>query len=159
MDAHVNHIKARMNHPVFVNSGAMAILQAFGALAHDSPIPDGFLELVYLRASQINGCSACVDGHPRLARKYGETDERLFAVAAWRDAPYFSDAERAALALTEAVTRLSDREDPVPDAIWNEAAKHYNEQELSGLLFAIASINVWNRLNVATRQPAGAWKP
>lgn len=159
MNAHVKPIKARMNHPAYVNPAAMAALQAVGGLAHDSPIPDGFLELIYLRASQINGCSACVDGHPRLAKKYGETDERLFAVAAWREAPYFTDAERAALALTEAVTRLSDREDAVPDAIWDEAARHYNEEELSGLLFAIASINIWNRLNVATRQPAGAWKP
>lgn len=88
-------------------------------------------------------------------KKTGETDERLFAVAAWRDAPYFSDAERAALALTEAVTRLSDRADPVPDEIWNEAARHYDEQALGALLLAIALINVWNRLNVATRQVAG----
>ena len=159
MDAQVNHLKARMNHPVFVNPRAMEALQAFSALGQDSTIPDGFLELVYLRASQINGCAACVDGHPRLAKKYGESDERLFAVAAWREAPYFSAAERAALALTEAMTRLADREDPVPDAIWNEVTKHYDEKELSALLFAIASINVWNRLNVATRQPAGQWKP
>jgi alkylhydroperoxidase family enzyme len=87
----------------------------------------------------------------------GETTERLFTVAAWRDAPYFTDAERAALALTEAVTRLSDREDPVPDEIWNEAAKHYDERELAGLVLAISLINVWNRLNVSTRQVAGEW--
>jgi alkylhydroperoxidase family enzyme len=96
--------------------------------------------------------------HPRLAKKAGETDERLFAVAAWREAPYFSDAERAALALTEALTRLSDRADPVPDAVWNEADKHFNEPELAALILAIANINVWNRLNVAVRQPAGVWK-
>jgi AhpD family alkylhydroperoxidase len=148
-----------MNHPAFTNPRAMEALQALSVLAQDSNIPDGFLELVYLRASQINGCGACVDGHPRLAKKYGETDERLFAVSAWREAPYYSEAERAALALTEAVTRLNDREDAVPDAVWNEAAKHYNEKDLGALLLAIASINVWNRLNVATRQPAGQWKP
>jgi len=98
----------------------------------------------------------CAVQHPRIARKLGETDDRLFAVAAWRDAPYFSGAERAALALTEAVTRMSDRADPVPDEIWDEAARHYDETELAGLVLAIASINVWNRLNVATRQVAGA---
>lgn len=90
-------------------------------------------------------------------RQAAETDERLFALAAWRDTPYFSDAERAALALTEAVTRLSDRPDPVPDEIWDEAAKHYQERALAGLLLAIATINVWNRLNVSTRQIAGEW--
>jgi alkylhydroperoxidase family enzyme len=93
----------------------------------------------------------------RFMKKSGETDERLFAMAAWRDAPYFSDAERAALELTEAVTRLSDRPDPVPDEIWDEAARHYGEHELAGLLTAIAVINVWNRLNAATRQVAGEW--
>jgi alkylhydroperoxidase family enzyme len=101
----------------------------------------------------------CVDGHPRLLKKAGETDERILAVAAWRDTPYFSDAERAALALAEAVTRLSDRPDPVPDEIWEEAARHYEERQLAALILSIASINVWNRLNVATRQVAGQWKP
>jgi AhpD family alkylhydroperoxidase len=120
-------------------------------------VPSTTLELIHLRASQINGCSVCVDMHARDLRKAGESDERLFAVAAWRDAPYFTDAERAALALTEAVTRISDREDPVPDEIWNEVARHYDERALAALLIAIANINVWNRLNVATRQVAGAW--
>lgn len=96
--------------------------------------------------------------HAKLAKKASETDERLFAVAAWRDAPYFSDAERAALALTEALTRISDRADPVPDDIWNEADKQFDEAELAALILAIANINVWNRLNVAVRQPIGAWK-
>ena len=113
------------------------------------------LELISLRASQINGCGVCAVQHPRLARKLGETDDRLFALAAWRDAPYFTDAERAALALTEATTRLSDTADPVPDEIWDEAARHYDERALAALVLAIAGINVWNRLNVATRQVAG----
>ena len=117
------------------------------------------VELVCLRASQINGCSVCVDGHPRVARKLGETDERLFAVVGVAGAPYFTDAERAALALTEAVTRLADREDPVPDHIWAAAAAHYDDKQLAGLVLAIANINVWNRLNAATRQVAGDWKP
>ncbi|HEU4405730.1 MAG TPA: hypothetical protein VFS43_10600 [Polyangiaceae bacterium] len=96
-----------------------------------------------------------------MLKKAGETDERLFSVAAWRDAPYFSEAERAALALTEAVTRLSDRADPVPDEVWAEAARHYDEPALAALLVAIAAVNVWNRFNVATRQVAGsarAWE-
>ena len=152
-------MQARMNNPAMLVPKAMQALQAVGALTQNSGLKEGLLELVYLRASQINGCSVCVDGHPRLAKKAGETDERLFAVAAWRDSPYFTDAERAAFALTEAVTRLSDRTDPVPDEIWNEAAKHYDEPMLAMLLIAIANINVWNRLNVATRQPAGVWKP
>jgi AhpD family alkylhydroperoxidase len=122
-------------------------------------VPAKTLALIHMRASQINGCSVCIDGGFRKAKKAGETDERLFAVAAWRHAPYFSDAERAALALTEAVTRLADRSDPVPDDIWNEAARHHDERALAGLLIAIATVNVWNRLNVATAQPAGEWKP
>jgi AhpD family alkylhydroperoxidase len=109
---------------------------------------------VHLRASQINGCGVCVDMHWREARKAGETDERMFAVAAWRETPYFTDAERAALALTEAVTRLADRPDAVSDEVWNEAARHYDERGLATLLAAIVTINAWNRLNVATRQIA-----
>jgi AhpD family alkylhydroperoxidase len=135
----------------------MTALQTLGGLTKQA-LPEKLLELVHLRASQINGCSACVDMHPRIAKKAGETDERLFAVSAWRETPYFSDAERAALALTEALTRLSDRSDPVPDPVWNEADKHFKEPELAALILAIANINVWNRLNVAVRQPAGVWK-
>jgi AhpD family alkylhydroperoxidase len=146
-----------MNHPAMVVPDAMKSLQALGEITKLG-LPEKLLELVHLRASQINGCSACVDMHPKLAKKAGETDERLFAVAAWRDTPYFSDAERAALALTEALTRISDRADPVPDPIWNEADKQFDEAELAALILAIANINVWNRLNIAVRQPAGVWK-
>jgi AhpD family alkylhydroperoxidase len=110
-----------------------------------------------LRASQINGCSFCVDMGARQMKKCGETDERVFAVAAWREAPYYSDAERAALALAEAVTRLSDRPDPVPDPVWDEAARHYDEKALAAILLMIATTNVFNRLNVSVKQPAGAW--
>lgn len=152
-------MQARMKNPALMVPEAMTALQAFGASIHQSNLSPKTLELVHLRASQINGCSVCVDGHVRIAKKAGETDERLFAVAAWRDTPYFNEAERAALALTEALTRISDRPDPVPDDIWNEAARNYDEDELANLLLAIANINVWNRLNVATRQPAGLWKP
>jgi len=122
-----------------------------------TPVPQATLELVHLRASQLNGCSACADSGWRTARKAGETDERIFAVAAWREAPYFTEAERAALALAEAVTRLSDRADPVPDEIWDQAARHYDERGLAALILMIATTNFFNRLNVSTRQPAGAW--
>jgi AhpD family alkylhydroperoxidase len=148
--------KARMSNPAMVVPDAMQALHALGASAEKGGVPSRTLGLVHLRASQINGCSLCVDGGSRNAKKAGETDERLFAVAAWRDAPYFTDAERAALALTEAVTRLSDRADPVPDEIWEEAARHYDEPALAALIISIALINVWNRLNVTTRQVVGS---
>jgi AhpD family alkylhydroperoxidase len=151
-------LQARMSNPAFVVPEAMPALQALSTAVHKSGIPATTLELVHLRASQINGCGVCLDGHAQMARKLGETDQRLFTVAAWRDAPYFTDAERAALALTEVITRISDQSDPVPDEVWNDAAKHYDEPELGALVLAIASINVWNRLNVATRQVAGEWK-
>ena len=151
-------LKARMNNPVMIIPEAMQALLALGASAKKGGVPARTLELVELRASQINGCSVCVDMHSRDLKKDGESDERIFAVAAWRDNPSFDEAERAALELTEAVTRLSDRPDPVPDEIWDEAAQHYDEKALATLLIAIANINVWNRLNVAVQQPVGAWK-
>jgi AhpD family alkylhydroperoxidase len=148
-----------MGNPAVVLPEAMQALMALSDVPLKVGLSPKLLELVSLRASQINGCGVCVDGHPRIARKLGETDERLFAVSAWREAPYFSDSERAALALTEAVTRLSDRADPVPDEIWDEATRHFDGKSLAALVIAIANINVWNRLNVATRQIAGEWKP
>lgn len=147
-------MQARIRTVTTVIPAAMKALTALHVAAEGNGIPPATLGLVQLRASQINGCSVCVDLHPRLMRQAGETDERLFAVAAWRDSPYFTQEERAALALTEAVTRINDREDPVPDDIWDDAAKHYDEQALAALVLAIATVNVFNRLNVATRQPA-----
>src|SRR5262245_54675586 len=149
-------MQSRMSHPVMIVPEAMKALQALGASAERGGVPARTIGLVQLRASQINGCGICCDMHPRLMKRAGETDERLFAVAAWRDTPYFDDAERAALALAEAVTRLGDRADPVPDEVWEEAARHYDERALASLLIAIATINVWNRLNGATRQVVGA---
>ena len=148
-------MQARMTNPVFVIPDAMQAIQTLAKVIQKGGVPPKTLELMNLRASQINGCAVCAVQHPRIARKLGETDERLFAVATWRDAPYFTDAERAALALTEAVTRLSDRSDPVPDEVWDEAARHYDEQGLATLVFSIAMINTWNRINVTTRQVAG----
>src|SRR5213078_2090405 len=138
-------MQARMKNPAMIVPNAMQALNALNASAEKGGVPSRTLGLVQLRASQINGCSVCVDMHPRHLKKAGETDERLFAIAAWRDAPYFTEAERAALALAEAVTRLSDRADPVPDDIWEEASRHYDEQALASLIIEIAAINVWNR--------------
>jgi AhpD family alkylhydroperoxidase len=149
-------MQARMKSPVLVVPEAMQAMLALNAATEKTGVPQKTLELVHLRASQINGCSVCLEMHTHGMKKHGETDQRLHTVAGWRDAPYFSDAERAALALTEAVTRLADRSDAVPDDVWAEAARHYDQKALSGLLLAIAQINVWNRLNVATRQVAGS---
>jgi AhpD family alkylhydroperoxidase len=135
----------------------MEPFQALFKAVHAGGADPATLELVHLRASQINGCSACVDSGAKAARKAGETEERLAAVAAWREAPYFSDAERAALALTEAATRLADRPDPVPDEIWDAAAAHYDEKGLAAVVLMIALTNLFNRLNATTRQVAGAW--
>jgi len=151
-------MQPRMNHPAMILPGVMQALHALNAATAKAGLSRRTIELVNLRASQINGCSVCVDMHSQALRKQGETDERLFAVAAWRDTSCFTDAERAALALAEAVTRVSDRADPVPDDIWQEATCHYDEAALAALLLAIATVNVWNRLNAATRQVAGAWR-
>ena len=148
-------MQARMKNPAMILPGAVQALQA---ATQKGGVPATTLGLVHLRASQINGCSACVDSGTRYTKKAGESGERHFAVAAWRDAPYFPDAERAALALTEAVTRLGDRADPVPDEVWDEAARHYEEPALAALILSITTTNVFNRLNVSTRQVAGAWK-
>jgi AhpD family alkylhydroperoxidase len=151
-------MQARMKNPAMIVPGAMQAVQALWASVEKAGLPAGLLELVHLRASQINGCSFCVVAGAAKAKKEGASDERIAAVAAWRDAPYFTDAERAALALAEAVTRLSDRSDPVPDDLWNEARRHYDEQPLAALIVAIATVNVFNRINVPIRQVAGEWK-
>ena len=150
-------LQARMKNPVMVVPDLMQSLLSLGAVAKKGSVPARTLDLIALRASQINGCCVCVDMHARDLKKSGETDERLFTVAAWRESPYFTDAERAALALTEAATRLSDRSDPVPDDVWDEAARCYDESELATLVVNIALINFWNRVNATTRQVAGAW--
>jgi AhpD family alkylhydroperoxidase len=148
-------MQARMNNPAVVIPDAMTAIRALSEAIRTGGLPQRTLDLVHLRASQVNGCSVCVGAAAR-HRADGETDERLFTVVAWRDTPYFTDAERAALALTEAVTRLSDRTDPVPDEIWDEAARHYDEPALAALVLWIATVNVFNRVNVATRQVPGA---
>ena len=150
-------MQARMKNPAMILPDAMQPIQALFKATSKGGVPPATLELVHLRVSQVNGCSACVDAGARGAKKAGETDERLFAVAAWREAPYFTDAERAALALAEAATRLADRPDPVPDEVWDEAADHYDEQGLAALVLMIGVTNLFNRLNATTKQVAGAW--
>ena len=150
-------MNARMKNPAQVVPGAMAALMALGAAERATGIPGTTLQLVHLRASQINGCGVCVHMHARDLRKAGEPDEKIDTVAGFRDAPFFSDEERAALALAEAVTRLADRSDPVPDEVFEEAAAHFDEQQLGALILSIAHVNLWNRLNATTHQVAGAW--
>ncbi len=146
---------ARMTHPVQVLPGALDALLALGEVVAAGPVPPKTIELMNLRASQINGCGVCAVQHPVIARRLGETDERIWAVAAWRDAPFFDPAERAALALTEAATRMSDRPAAVSDEIWEEVARHYDESGLATLVLSIAGINAWNRLNTVTGTVAG----
>jgi AhpD family alkylhydroperoxidase len=121
-------------------------------------VPPETLELVHLRASQINGCSYCVDAGSQSAAKKGMSNEKLFAVAAWYESELFDDAERAALALTEAATRLADRPGAVTDEIWAEAAKHYDERQLGALVLMVGISNFFNRINTTLRVPPGtAW--
>jgi len=150
-------MKARIQNPALSVPGAFKALQLLADSVHDAGIPEVTHYLVHLRASQINGCSLCVDIHSRELEHAGEPSARIFAVSVWREAPYFNDAERAALALTEAATRLADHPDPVPDEVWDEAARHYSEPQLAALVISIATINAWNRLNAATRQIGGEW--
>ncbi len=145
---------ARMTNPAFAVPGALDALQAVSKSVSRARIPIS-RELVHIRAAQINGCSVCLDMHAKGARKAGESEERVFSVAAWREAPYYSDAERAALTLTEALCRLADQADPVPDEIWDAAAEHFDETQLGALVLDISMANVWNRLNIATRQVVG----
>jgi AhpD family alkylhydroperoxidase len=150
-------MQPRIDNPARTAPGAMPALQKLSAAANHAGVPETTKLYVVLRASQINGCSVCVDMHSRELKAAGEPDERIFTVAAWRETSYFSDAERAALALTEAVTRLADRPDPVSDEVWDEAARHYDEAQLASLVLTIAGINAWNRINAATRQITGEW--
>jgi AhpD family alkylhydroperoxidase len=144
-----------MKHPVFVLPDALQALRALDKATHRDGVPEITRQLVHLRASQINGCSVCVSMHAEELKKLGDSDRRIFTVAAWRDTTWFTEAERAALALTEEMTRIADRPDPVSDAVWEDAARHYDEADLAALILTIAQINVWNRLNASVRQAAG----
>lgn len=150
-------MQPRIKNPATLLPGALEAIQKLVKIPEESGVDKKVLDLVHLRASQINGCSFCVDYGARMAKKKGETDQRLIATSAWREAPFFTDAERAALALSEAVTRIADTSDAVPDAVWNEAAKHFDEKALAALVLWISTTNLFNRINCATRQVAGSW--
>jgi AhpD family alkylhydroperoxidase len=147
-------MQARMPNPATILPDTVPAINALYKAAHSAGVPALTLDLVHLRASQINGCSPCVDSGAKGARKNGATDEQVFAVAAWRDTPYFTGAERAALALAEAATRLADRPESVTDEIWAAAAEHFDEKQLAAIVLWIATTNFFNRLNAPTRQPA-----
>jgi AhpD family alkylhydroperoxidase len=147
---------ARMNNPANVLPDSMEAIQSVIKAAHSAGVPHATMGLAHLRASQVNGCSPCVYSGAISAKKAGESDERLFAVAAWRETELFTEAERAALALAESMTRLADRPDPVPDEVWDEAARHFDENQLAGLVLWVATTNLFNRLNATTKQPAAA---
>ena len=149
---------ARMKNPAALVPGSLQAIQALIAAVQKAGVPPKVLHLAHLRASQINGCGFCVDIGTKHAKQDGETDERLHAVAGWREAPYFSDAERAALLLSEAVTSLDSR-DPVPNSVWKQAAEQFDEKQLAALVLWIATVNLFNRANIATRQPAGTPLP
>lgn len=148
----------RLKNPATIVPEAMVPLQALGQLLGQvEGAPARALALAMLRVSQLNGCALCLEGCCTILKRLGETDERLLAVAAWRESPRFTAPERAALALAESMTRLCDRFDPVPDAIWNEVAGQFDERELAFLVLGIATENLYNRLNVATRQVGADW--
>jgi len=147
-------MQSRMPNPVFILPEAMQAMFALNK-SIDGKLPSRLRGLVHLRASQINGCSVCVDMHAKELQHSGAPLDHIFAVAAWRETPFFSDAERAALELTESLTRLADRPDPVPDAIWEKVARHFSQPEIAALLVDIAQINSWNRFNAAVRMMVG----
>ncbi|WP_026240332.1 carboxymuconolactone decarboxylase family protein [Parafrankia discariae] len=148
-------MQARMTNPAMVLPHAMEAVQSLYKAMSSGGVAQRTLELVHLRASQINGCSACVHAGVTEATKAGESADRLFAVAAWYESPLFDDAERAALALTEAATRLCDRPGSVTDELWEAASRHYDERQLAAIILMIATTNFFNRINTTIREPAG----
>ncbi|MFB8771268.1 carboxymuconolactone decarboxylase family protein [Streptomyces broussonetiae] len=152
-------MEARLN--AFANPVALKFMKGInnaGRVVSDSTLPAATQELVKIRASQINGCGFCTDMHTKDAAHAGETAVRLHLIAAWREATVFTDAERAALELTEEGTRIADAAGGVSDEVWENAAKHYDEDQLAALVSLIALINTYNRLNVLVRQPAGSYE-
>ncbi|WP_327354981.1 carboxymuconolactone decarboxylase family protein [Streptomyces sp. NBC_01304] len=157
MEARLNFFAA----PVATSAAAKAMkhLIAAGKAVEESTVPNSTLELVKIRASQINGCGFCLDMHTKDATHAGETALRLNLIAAWREATVFTEAERAALELAEQGSRIADAAGGVPDEVWANAAKHYDEEQLAALVVAVAVINAFNRGNVMAQQPAGAYQP
>lgn len=137
--------------------GARTAMWGLERLVRDSGLETPLLELVRMRASQINGCAYCLDMHSKDARAAGETEQRLYALNAWRETPFFTDRERAAIEWTEAVTEVADSH--VPDDIYERAREHFTEVELVNLTMAIVAINGWNRIAIAFRMVPGAYQP
>jgi len=154
---HLRTVTPRAKNPALLVPGALKALPELGKLAHGQGVPATTLELVHLRVSQINGCGWCIEYGMRQARKAGESEDRLASVAAWRESPYLSEAECAAIELAEAMTRLADSAEGVPDAVWDRAAEHWDEQALAALVLHVGVTNLFNRLNVTTRQVPGTW--
>ncbi|MER5998039.1 carboxymuconolactone decarboxylase family protein [Nonomuraea sp. NPDC051941] len=150
-------MEARMKNPATLIPAAMQPIMQVMKAAQSQGLPQELMEMIHLRVSQINRCSFCVDAGLKNLRKLGESDDRIGLIAAWREAPYYTDAERAALELAEASTRLADRDDAVSDEIWDNAADHFDEQQLASILLMTAVTNLFNRLNAPIRQVAGTW--
>jgi AhpD family alkylhydroperoxidase len=150
-----DYIKPRFDYRKFSPEPVQAMLALEKYLSHCS-LDHAFIHLLKLRASQINGCAFCIDMHAIDARACGETEQRLDALDAWRETPFFTPRERAGLAWVEAVTRVSETH--VPDAAYDEARRHFSEQEVFDLTFLAATINAWNRIAVASRTPAGTYR-
>ncbi len=141
-----------------VAPGVTEAMRALERYVRESGLEPTLLELVKVRASQINGCAYCLDMHTKDARARGESEQRLYALSAWREAPFYTDRERAALAWTEALTLVAV--DHVPDAVYEEARRHFTEKELVDLTVAVVAINGWNRLAIALRSPVpGSYQP
>jgi AhpD family alkylhydroperoxidase len=146
----------RFNYSRAAAGGYKAML-ALEAFLHSCGLEVALLHLIKLRVSQINGCAFCIDMHWKDLRAIGETEQRLYGLDAWHESPYYTSRERAALRWAEAVTNLSDGH--VPDPIYDEVSRHFDEQGISNLTFAVATINAWNRLAISARTPAGAYQP
>lgn len=153
-DAIVRH-KARMAHPAMLLDGGFDALTSLNRVARSADVPEALLHLMCLRISQINGCSWCAVDHAREMAEDGAGPERVNAVAAWRDAPYFTERERVVLEFAEKITRLADHHDPIDDALWSRLGALFSQRQIAALLFEIGAINTWNRINATIRQPAG----
>jgi AhpD family alkylhydroperoxidase len=149
-------MEARFNSAK-VAPGAYKAMLGLETYLHQCGLEESLLHLIKLRSSQINGCAYCLDMHWKDLRAIGETEQRLYSLDAWRECPYYTERERAALAWTEAVTLVADNH--VPDAVYEETRQHFNEKELADLTFAVATINAWNRMAIASRTVPGQYQP
>ena len=149
-------MEPRINYLKFAGNGFQAML-GLEKYLHSCGLEEGLLHLIKLRASQVNGCAYCLDMHWKDLRAIGESEQRLYSLDAWEESPFYTDRERAALAWTDAVTRIS--EDRVPDEVYENVRPHFSEKELGDLTLAVATINAWNRLNIAGRTTPGTYQP